>query len=130
MARNLLARIGAATFLYVIEILLIGITSLASGVLIIYASIAAGHLFNRQRILATVGAFIALSTITQVLFVIVVAAFNAIPIPEHLFVSNNYNAAEPYVHLGMWFIILLTGLPALGYFLVTNYILGRRLNLE
>lgn len=121
---------GTSSILFTLEFLLAGIISLASGVLIIYASIAVGHLFNRHRILASVGAFIALSTLTQILYVIAVFFLNVIRIPQQLYTIQDFRSIQPYIHIVMWLIIISHGLLSSGYFMVTNYILSKRLNLE
>ena len=54
---------GLSAPLMILEILLGGIVSLVSSVLIIYASIALGQLFNRHKILASLSAFIVLNTV-------------------------------------------------------------------
>ncbi|MCW3490687.1 hypothetical protein [Dethiobacter alkaliphilus] len=118
----------ASSVLFMFEMMLIGLASLASGVLIIYASIAIGHLFNQHRIIASVGAFIALSTITQILVALLAVVFRFSININNSF--ETFQAVEPMIHIVMWVIILTTALPALGYFLITNYILSNRLNLE
>lgn len=113
-----------STVMFLVEALLIGVASLASGVLIIYASLAIGQLFNQNKIIASVGAFIALSTITQILYAIIGSVVS---------ISINVNTIEvagPIIHLAMWLIILLHGLLGAGYFLIANHILSKRLNLE
>ncbi len=116
--------ITASAILFVLEILLIGFISLVSAVLIIYASIAIGHLYNRNRLLASVGALIGLSTITQILFVIVGSVFSI------NITVDDLQVVGPVIHLVMFSIIFIIGIPTAGYFLVTNHILSKRLNLE
>ena len=121
---NLSIYLNASTAIFALELLLIGLISLISGVLIIYASIAIGHLFNQHRIIASIGAFVVLSNISQILFVVLgsVLSFNI-----------NLNSIEtigPFVHLAMLLVILFYGLFGAGYFIITNYILSKRLNLE
>lgn len=121
---------GLSSFIFAAEILLMILMSLASGILILYASMAIGHLFNRHKILASIGAFIALSTITQILFILLARIFSSLHIHDILLDTTNFLNLEVTVHLGIWFAIFAIGLLATGYFVITNYILSNRLNLE
>lgn len=121
--------LGVSIALYIVEFLLAGIVGLASSVLLIYASIAVGQLFNRHRILASLGAFIALNTVTQILATIVYT----IPSYKWFRADNleaNFHTVEPLFHLFIWFSIIFFGLISAGYFFFINYILSKRLNLE
>lgn len=121
---------GGSTILIILEFVLAGVISLASNVLIIYASIAVGHLFNRYRILISLAAFLVLSAIPQILFSLSGAILGAINFPDHISLQNNLQTLEPFIHLTAWYSIIFSGLLAAGYFFVTNYILSKRLNLE
>lgn len=114
-----------STLLFMAESLTLALVTLAFGILIVYASIAVGHLFNRHRAIASVGAFIGLSTVSQVLMTVVS--------PQLDIVRVELDIAEymtPAVHASLLYSILLVGLQALGFFLLTNFILSKRLNLE
>ena len=124
--------LGLSTGLFIVEILLAGIVSMISSVMIIYASIALGQLFNKHRILASLGAFIVLNTVSQIIITI---AFAIPSVTWHLFDAqintlNDFHAAEPMLHLAIWLSIIFFGLLSTGYFVITNYILSKRLNLE
>lgn len=64
-------QLGASAYLLSLEIILGALISLASGILLVYASIAIGHLFSRHKTLASFGAFIVLNTLTQIFFKLV-----------------------------------------------------------
>lgn len=116
--------LDTSTLLFFLEILLLGLVTLASGVLIFYASIAIGHLFNRHRIVASIGAFIGLSTVTQVLMTVATSLVDiSVDVPD-------LAGIVPAVHLIMLYSILLMAIPALGYFFLTGFVLNRHLNLE
>lgn len=106
------------------------IISLAANVLIIYASMALGHLFNRHRILASIGAFVALNTASQI--VLTVAAFipGILFFPGNISMHNGFTDMEPILHGIVWYTVIFLGLLSAGYFIVTNHILSKRLNLE
>lgn len=121
-------RFNISTAVFILEALLVIIVGLVSNVLIVYASIALGHLFARHKILASLGAFIVLSTASQILFTIIGSIGSRFPV-ESIGVEEIFNL-PPMLHLALWFVIIFFGLLSAGYFLVTNYMLSRRLNLE
>lgn len=136
VALSLYSFLGPSIFLFIIEILLGGFMGLATLILLVYASIALGHLCNRHRILASVGAFIALNTFTQIFFFQAVQFFTA-PLTQNmqrlLTLAENYLdvlSGAQILHGVMWFCIAFTSVLAAGYFALTNYVLSNRLNLE
>ena len=114
--------------------------TLFSGTLMIYAAIAIGHLVNDHRILASIGAYIGLSTVVQILFM----ALASSPIPglglstlftarnpgNAFLINPNMNGISPVLHHAMWILILFSLLVSAGYFVLTNAILTKKLNLE
>jgi hypothetical protein len=125
-----LSYMSVSAALFMVELLLAAIVALASSVLIIYASIAIGQLFNKHRILSSLGAFIVLSTVSQILITIVYAVPGFAFFRANASGANDLQAAEPFMHLFIWLFIIVVGLLSAGYFIVTNRILSRRLNLE
>lgn len=120
---------GMTSILLILEALLLIVISLAQNVLIIYASIAVGHLSNRYRVLTSLGAFIAINTVSQIILTIVSFIGSRFPIPEFA-AKGLMIAADPLVQFAVWFLIIITGLLSAGYFVLANYILSRHLNLE
>ena len=120
--------LGASVYLLSFEIIIVLLVSLASGILIIYASIAIGHLFNQHKMLASFGAFIALSALSEILLKL----FNLIPGTAFSFnISiNDLIGMQPVIQLMLASGIIFTGLGCAAYFAITNYILSKRLNLE
>ena len=123
--------LGASIYLLSFEIILVILVSLASGILIIYASIAIGHLFNQHKMLVSFGAFIVLSTLSQILFSLLGM------IPGDIFFTNIHISSvneliglQSVIQLMIAYGIIFTGLLCAAYFAVTNYILSKRLNLE
>ncbi len=122
---------GASSALVILEVLLILVIGLASSVLLIYVSIALGHLFNRHRILGSLGAFIVVSTVTQILFAVITYMTGDIGLSMvDANTPNDFFQHQAFLHYTMWFCIIFFGLLSAGYFALTNYILSRRLNLE
>lgn len=120
---------GGSWFLYLLEGLLLGILFLASGILLIYAAMALGHLLNRHRILAAFGAFLGLSFISQMLTGFVGRAFVELMDTRSLdaFMQANQNLS---VHLLMLALIAWCLFFCAAYFFCTERILTKRLNLE
>ncbi len=121
------ALIGASTYLLALEFILGMFVALASGILIIYASIAMGHLSNRHKVMASIGSFLLLNTIAQIL----TAIFAGIVFTrQFLDFAITSQADLGFVHLFMWSCIIFCGVLAAGYYVITNVILSKRLNLE
>ncbi|MDP4093589.1 MAG: hypothetical protein Q8920_09535 [Bacillota bacterium] len=120
---------GITGVIFILEALLAMVICLASSILLVYASIAIGHLFNRHRILLSLGAFMALSTVSQIIFAIAGIAFGKALQTDYFGINNNFSL-DPTAHITMWCGIIFFGLLSAGYFAITNYILSRRLNLE
>lgn len=124
-------QLGTSIYILSFEIIIGILVSLASGILIVYASIAIGHLINEHKMLASFGAFIILSTLSQFLFILI--SF----IPEGAYFSNiNISSYNDFISM-QWLIqtvmaygIIFTGLLSAAFFAVTNLILSKRLNLE
>lgn len=121
------AQLGASVYLLTFEIILITLVSLASGILIVYASIAIGHLFRQHKMLFSFGAFIALNTLSQILFILL----SLIPGKTSIHISSNdFASLQSEVQIVLALGILSTGLLSAIYFAITNYILSKHLNLE
>lgn len=101
----------------------------------IYFCMAVGQLVGRMRILASIGCYVVISIINQifVFFMMMFAIFS-----ENTFIFNiysepgifeNYNGLD--VFNGCLFVcIIITGIAAVLYFALTNFIFKNRLNLE
>ena len=123
-------QLGSSIFVLSFEIILGLLIALASGILVVYASIAIGHLFSRHKMLASFGAFIALTSLSKVLVAIIsltpgINYFSSINIS-----SNDFLGMLPAIQWAFACGIIFTGLLCVIYFAVTNFILSKRLNLE
>lgn len=121
-------QLGASVYLLTFEIVIGMVIGLASSILVVYASIAAGHLFGQHKILASFGAFILLNTVTQSLFTLVSSGFTYFP-NMHV-TPNDFAALKSIIPLGIGYLIIFTSLLSVAYFAITNIILSKRLNLE
>lgn len=126
LAGKLYASFGLSAYLFLAENLLAFLMYLTASILIFYAAMAIGHIFNRHKILASIGSLIGLNIITQLILVLSVhylpfdILFGILDSPHH----------ELTIHLSIWLTILVAGIIAAGYFIITNYILSHHLNLE
>ncbi|MBQ3076962.1 MAG: hypothetical protein IJC43_03800 [Clostridia bacterium] len=108
--------------LYALEWAAIAVVMLASGVLMVYASFATGQLFKRNRLLMSFLSFLGYVLFSQTLIVIISLPLTSIPMPD----------LDLAVGLHVVFLLFLLGtvLYAAFYYMVTVFLLGRKLNLE
>ncbi|AFM39455.1 hypothetical protein Desaci_0388 [Desulfosporosinus acidiphilus SJ4] len=121
--------LGAPAYLLILELILGGLITLASGILMVYTSIAIGHLFSRHKIIVSFGAFIALNTITQIYIILacrIPKIVHSVNIVFYNVTSNDFFRLELIFMYGL----ILIGIPCASYFAATNFILSKRLNLE
>ena len=123
--REVFWRLDLNVLSILLQAFLTGLVVLAEFILGIYASIAVGQLFPKHRYLAAFGAFLGFGVIDQILTLLLLTGGGLFV--ELTGLSISY----------MRFFNALFGLSTLyslvwaaGYFLLTNYILSRRLNLE
>lgn len=104
------------------------VVSLFTSILYIYASISIGQLFTRHKLIASFGAFIALNFVTQAVSSIIMAIMYVVN-------PNGINIDESQLTTGLMSlffgaVILLNLLFGIGYYIVSNVILTKKLNLE
>ena len=118
---------GAYSALIALEVIILGLLSIAVTVLTIYAAIALGQLFSKHKQLASFGMYIALQVISQIIMSVSSAVFFNLAIfkPESTLISN-----LTLVSVGLLLSILYLGAFTAGYFYLTNFILKKKLNLE
>lgn len=130
MAKEWLIQVGFPTnvhfTLYVLEAVLMTIVSIAGTVLMIYAALAIGHLFHRHRIMFAFGAVIGFSIVTQIISFLAILPFRNMDVDA--FVRELGMTASMHLFLGG--AIIVTLIFSAAYYLVTNYVLKNRLNLE
>lgn len=128
--RQVLDQFGNWTYLFSLEMLIGSLLTLASGILLIYASMAIGHLFRKHRMLASFGAFIGLNTLSQILFEILIKIPMIAPFAGMPMNADELQAELPIIQEYVIYGIALSVLICAIYFAVTQYILSKRLNLE
>ncbi|NLK28845.1 MAG: hypothetical protein GX306_10975 [Clostridiales bacterium] len=119
---NLTESFGSYGILFIIEIIIVVILSILNDLLKIYLSIAIGQLINGHKLIGSIGAYIGINIVIQIITTILltIAGFayqtyaNPMDIPRSFF---------PIM-------ILLLLLLNIVYYEVTNYLFKNKLNLE
>jgi len=93
----------------------------------IYASISIGHLFSKHRILSSFGAFIVLNLIESLISSVIVIGTSLTL--KSTFENMHIESLWP-VHSLLIFTILFNLVFFVAFFIITNYILKNKLNLE
>ncbi len=109
-----------------VETVLLLLISLAGGVLMVYLSLAIGHMFSRHKLLASIGAFVGIQTLGNVAGVKIMEFISNFIEMENL---KLYDSVSTY-HGLIWIFIAIGLVFCAIYFFLTNYILNRKLNLE
>ena len=108
-----------------LEFILFSLASFAVGYLHLYLSMAIGHLFNKNRVAMSVIAFIAIQVLLSILGNILARPFSDLIYPAFSSLDG-----MPAYHISMWVLIAGEMILAAVYFVGTEYILRKRLNLE
>ncbi len=126
------AEIGGHFYIYIAEGILLLLVALLTGFLLYYTCIAVGQLFNKNRILAAVGVYFAYYTATQILGTILVVLFSVLYdyLPIHAMVRFAEQNPHATIHIVLCGLLLFYAVLGVVYFLITRYIVNRRLNLE
>lgn len=123
------AQLSFHSILFILEILLLVIFSLFTGILFCYLCLSLGQLSNKNRIILSIAAYIAISTVLQFIgtstLIVLGNNFN----PSWLLWLTHFNIIA-FVHMVLFGLIVLSILETLVCAALTNRILTRRLNLE
>ncbi len=108
--------------LWTVEGVLLVLSGMSLCILMVYASIALGHCFQKHRILMSLAAFLVLLMASQLIGHLLAYLLSQLPI----------EALEPVasIHAGMFSLLFCCLLYCGIYFLITKYTLTHHLNLE
>lgn len=122
----LCSKYGFKVSLIFLEFFVAFLFQMSSGILMMYSSISIGHLFNKRKILASLGAFLAFNIIVNTIILIIIMCFS------NVFSNfiNLYNSPFSQGNLILISCIVINLLLCIGYFSITNYIVKNKLNLE
>ena len=122
---------AANAFLACVEFLLLLLLGMAEGYLMLYLAMAIGHLFNKGRAAMSVAAYIGIHVVVSVLLSFTRNVFGDM---LYNFFDNLFWGKHDYpwqaVHMSLWISILVVAVGSAVYFLLTEYILRNKLNLE
>ena len=119
---NAYSQFGLNPYILGIEIIICGLLQLSMNILMIYSSISLGHLFNKRKILCSFCAFIILNLIMNTLTSIIGSTYTKV-IPD---ISNPLTTIHSVILGG----IAINLIFFVAYFIITNYIIKNKLNLE
>lgn len=117
-------KFGSNIYTIPLETIILGLVALIRAILVIYASIAMGHLANKRKILAAFGAFVVLNIAIGIIEEIMPATF--VNLTSFNMTLNNLTPLHGAIILLIVFQLILSGV----FFAVCNYILKNKLNLE
>ena len=116
---------------FLLELLLLICVGMAQGYLQLYLAMAVGHLFSRNRVAMSVAAYIGIHVVVSVLLSFTSNVFGDM---LYNFFDNLFWGKHDYpwqaVHMSLWISILVVAVGSAVYFLLTEYILRNKLNLE
>lgn len=119
---------GMNGLISILQFILMMFVGVVSSILMIYASLSIGSLFQKRKILASFGAFIVLNIVTNILSTIV--QFPVIMKLNSTTTTNLYEFPFLVVNTMMLIILITMIVLSIGYFVISNYILSKKLNLE
>ncbi len=111
--------------LYALEIIVYIIVGSLASLYQVYASMAIGHLAKKNRILMSVVAYIVISMILSFIGGIF-GVFSAFTMQNLMYI----NAGEAFLHALLIFSIIISIIECVVFFVITERILSKKLNLE
>ncbi len=122
------------TFLYIVELAVAAVVSVMCGILFLYACMALSMLFEKHRVAISFGFFLAISTVLQILAVLLMlpstvsTTVKAVDASGAVLAASNTApvTAHPYL---LWYIAIVALFGA-GFYAITHTMLKRRLNLQ
>lgn len=118
---------------FLLELFVLCLAGLCSGILMIYASMSAGHLFQKHRLIGSFAAFLVFNFLMQLVSGFFFIFLDAIGRKNwKLFTNLSHFGPNSFMplHIGMLLLVLWSLVICAVYFIFTNYILNRKLNLE
>ena len=118
--------------LVIVEAIILLVLSVLKSVYQIYAALAIGQLANKHRILLSLGAYIGISMIMSILFLLIVAASDSVGTISWLsvFIANNDSDSFTISQMAIGIMFVLTAVQLAAFHVVTERILSLKLNLQ
>lgn len=124
--------LGVSPAEYIIFIIVCMMIGAFSSPLMLYASVAIGHLFGKHKIMGAILSYLGIYTVMQIICTIALIGFGysftaSLMIPNsavnNVFYSKFFNSY-------MWFAVIFSIITSVIFYYITNYIMSRKLNLE
>ena len=116
---------GTNGYLFLFELVILMLTSLALGIQTIYTSISIGQLSNQHKLLVSFAAFLGINVVSQIIVTILISIAGVMNL-DWLTQLGQWDA----VHMVMTGGIILNIVFFAACYIVCNYLLNRHLNLE
>lgn len=128
---GIITPMGIPVFVFAIEIGVLFFAGFLSSILQIYASMAVGQLVDRHRALLSLGAFLAFSTIFQLLCFTLFSLISYIPFLQNIEkFFTSYILDTPIIsHFVLLFATVISLITSAIYYFITRYLLKNKLNL-
>ncbi|MEG0570522.1 MAG: hypothetical protein RR497_02635 [Oscillospiraceae bacterium] len=119
--------LGMNLVFFIIEGIVMLIVSIASSILMVYAAISIGQLFNKNRVIASFGAYIVISIILQLIgTILIIVSANFVPNN----VLDGVLNAPALLHCIFIGITVISLIGSAMFFFISKHILSKKLNLE
>lgn len=125
MSRELLVEAGLNINGFIPFILIGGIVSILYMLIMFYASIAIGQAMGKHKVLFSLGAYIVLYVLSQIISTIILIPFGFISI-----LNSDSPDLGSFIFPVMYLSYAANIALIILYFVITNYILNKKLNLE
>lgn len=116
--------------LYVVETIVLGLIMIASSILELYGAMALGHLSNKRRVAMSFLWYVVISVVMTFVLGVMVWFGDATGLDYWLSELTMHWSAEFAVHMGLLVGVIGYAIKSAVFFLMTNIILTRKLNLE
>lgn len=113
--------------LILFEIVICIVIEIFSAPLMFYASIALGHLFRKHRILGSIISYFGIYMLMQFISTISMSYFMISSVNRSL---NDMASIASFYHSLMAFAIIFSAIFTVAFYVITNYIFTKKLNLE
>lgn len=125
-------KMGFHTGFYAFEVILLIISAAIMEFLLFYACISLGQMSNKNRTMVAVGIYFGYYFATQIISTVIMSVIVASYEYLHLEKIFEYISAHPFssAHIIIWCMILGVLIISSVYFLITRYVLNKKLNLE
>lgn len=118
---------GMGSAEYILTMLIALLVGSISSILMIYASISVGQLFAKHKVLSAVGCYVLFYMITQVVTMIAMAPYYVkLYTPSYM----NEEMMPDYMRYTFIVTILISLISAVVYYIITEYVMTKKLNLE